>query len=713
MIRLFGYFRVSLGVFLAALFVQLFLDSPILAAESQLSDKTVQRAETLLQMISDAPELDAYLHTAALEKELAEPRSAVRKSEIYKEIIFHSTDTGDAEMLEKYGTLAIELAYRIDDTELRIYGELAKAYVVSINGDLQKSRDMIIEARLLAEKSGDEINMFFADAMLSVIGPDTGNLLEGLSLMAQGTTSLPDTPRGNRMRMLAYLTIAYTYTSVGEVEELVKNYSLAAELGKKEGIEFDRESVFYNIATVLSSQQEQGLAEKYFKALRGVLKQTGRLDGEYYVLYGLSWIRYLEDDYDKSITLAQNALANYVGDPIFDTSLDDLIAINYAKLGQPEIARAYLAKSTAFYAEHPDYANIKSEQQLTTAFILRAENKHDEAFDLLDTARKSAATEAAQQFQLSVSDLRGNLQTMLAKQKAEEKLGETEAAYTRLTVAFAIFIAGGAALLLVMQRRHNKTLKKSMIAAELANKTKSDFLANMSHELRTPLNAVIGFSEMMSKEVFGKLGAKQYLEYADHIHSSGSHLLDIINDILDLSKVESGQLVIDPDEVDLAELFDNARTILAQRAAVRGVAISVHVDRNVPYLDADPRLLKQMLLNLLSNGVKFTNAGGRVSLNARLDKNDRVYIEVTDTGIGMSPSEIKIALTPFGQAGNPMTRTHEGTGLGLPLVKTLMDLHQGELFIRSTKNVGTTVLLTMPPERTLKIHHSSNSPQHL
>jgi len=709
MIKAPEYFSPIVRGFLAAvvaLFVvaQGFSASATLAADNKLPDEVSHAADTLLEMISNTPEIDAYLYTIKLEEQLNEPRSAVRKSEIYKEIIFHSTDTVNAEMLGKYGELAIQLAYRIDDTELRIYGELAKAYVLSINGELLKARKMILAARTLAERDNDEINMFFADAMLAIIGPETGNFLEGLSRMAQGALTLPNTPRGNRMRMLAYLTIAYTYTSVGEVEELIKHYSLAADLGKTKGIALDRESIFYNIASALADQEEYELAEKYFGALRGILEQTGRLEGEYYALYGLAWIRYHADDYTNAIKLAREALEKYDADPIFDASLIDLVAISYAKSGQPAIARTYFTQSKAFYEENPDYANIKSEQQVTGAFILRAENRLEEAFDLLDTARKSAAAEDYETFQISVSDLRGNLQTMLAKQQAEAKLSSAEDAYSRLIVAFSLLIALSAAALLLMQRRHNKALKKSMMAAELANRTKSDFLANMSHELRTPLNAILGFSEMMSKKVFGDLGAKQYADYAEHIHGSGSHLLGIINDILDLSKVESGRVVIDETEVDLSKMFENVRTVLSPRATARDVTISVHVDKNVPYLNADWRFLKQMLLNLLSNGVKFTEAGGRVSLTARLGNDGGILIEVIDTGIGMTSEEIDVALTAFGQAGTTATRSHEGTGLGLPLVKSLIELHQGELLIRSKKNVGTTVHMHMPPERTCSPH---------
>ena len=674
-------------------------------AAKPLDPKIAAEAEALLSAILDNPSIDAYLHIRTLENELAGQPPAGRVSEIYKEIIFHALDMGNLALLEKYSKLADDLAYEVNDTELRIYADLAAADVMVINGDILKAKTKILDTRLLAEQAGDEITIFFANAMLSFIGPELGNFLEGLSQLSQGAITLPDTPRGNRMRMLAYLTIGYTYTGVSEVEELVHYYDLAAKLGVANGIAFDRESVFYNIASTLSDQGQYMLAEKYYNGLRQILQQNDRPEGEYYVLYGLAWIRYEAGDYAATIQLAEEALNDYPADPYFDATLFDLAAISYAKLGDAPTARIYLEKSNQYFEEHPDYLSTMpdAERKLTKAFILRAENDLDAAFLLLDDARLTASKTAYEQFRNTITDLRSSLETMLAKQQAEVKLEKSETAYTRLIVAFSILLVLGAALLLMMQRKHNKALRHSILLAEAANKTKSEFLANMSHELRTPLNAILGFSEMMSHKIFGELGVEKYEEYVNHIHGSGEHLLDIINDILDLSKVESGRLIVHASEIDLQQMFEDTRTVLMPRAKERGVSIGLHVDDNVPLFQADARLIKQILLNLLSNGVKFTEADGRVNLIGHLCKDGSVQIEVIDTGIGMTPSELEIALTPFGQAGTTMTRSHEGTGLGLPLVKSLVELHGGELFIRSKRNVGTTVQILLPckrPEKT-------------
>lgn len=683
----------------------LFVTASVAAQDTninRLAPEVRAQAEELLTALQKNTDIDAYLHIKALIAELEVKSVPRERSEIYKEILFHALDMGNMELLTEYSELAVQLSYQINDIELRIYGELAKANLQSLSGEIAEARKTILGARAIAERDGDPINIFFADAMLAFVGPDMGNFLEGLSQMAQGAVSLPDTPRGNRMRMLAYLTLAYTYAGVSELEELVRYYSEAAELGAATGIAFDRESVFYNIASTLADEDENELAERYFLGLRDVLSQIGRPEGEYYVLYGLAWVRYDAKDYQAAINLAQQALDDFPDDPYFDTTLYNLLAMAQAKLGDATAARAYLQRVEASLQAHPDFETLvpKSQLKLTHAFILGAEENWPEAFRNLDEARRAAALDAHNRFQSSIADLRSNLETMLEKLEIQNQLRETEDAYTRLIIAFAILALVAISLLLIMQRRHNCALQQSILEAEVANKTKSDFLANMSHEIRTPLNAILGFSEMMTQKVFGKLGAKQYDDYASHIHGSGKHLLDIINDILDLSKVESGRVQVVPTNIDLKQMFDDARTVLIPKAQERGVDVGVHVDADVPELIADWRLVKQVLLNLLSNSVKFTERGGRVNLIAHLTKEGSIQIEVIDSGIGMTPEELEIALTPFGQAGTILTRSHEGTGLGLPLVKSLVELHEGELFIRSKKNVGTTIQILMPPART-------------
>ncbi len=242
-------------------------------------------------------------------------------------------------------------------------------------------------------------------------------------------------------------------------------------------------------------------------------------------------------------------------------------------------------------------------------------------------------------------------------------------------------------------------LKIARDQAESANRAKSEFLATMSHELRTPLNAIIGFSEIIGTEVLGPVGSVRYRGYAEDIHASGQHLLDLINDILDLSKVESGMDELHEEDLEIHEVAKSVLRLVQQRAQKHGVGLSLKLPDNLPTLRADRRKLKQILVNLLANAIKFTEAGGSVVLGVRCGADHGFEFQVIDTGIGIASEDIPKALSQFGQVDSTLGRRHEGTGLGLPLTKALVELHGGSLDLQSQSNVGTTVTVHFPAER--------------
>jgi protein-histidine pros-kinase len=230
-----------------------------------------------------------------------------------------------------------------------------------------------------------------------------------------------------------------------------------------------------------------------------------------------------------------------------------------------------------------------------------------------------------------------------------------------------------------------------------ASKAKSDFLATVSHELRTPLNAIIGFSEMIRDAVIGPLDVR-YREYGGDINNSGRHLQNIINDILDISKIEGGGVVLRDDIVSIGETAEACRRIVAPMAEAAGVSLSIIESAPLPLIRSDQVRFQQILLNLMSNAVKFTPAGGRVSVSASIEA-DGAVIMVEDTGIGMTAEDVAIALEPFRQVDGPLSRRFDGTGLGLPLTKALVELHGGRLDIQSAPAAGTTVRVRWPLQR--------------
>lgn len=246
------------------------------------------------------------------------------------------------------------------------------------------------------------------------------------------------------------------------------------------------------------------------------------------------------------------------------------------------------------------------------------------------------------------------------------------------------------------QHRSQKNVIKAMETAKIANKSKSEFLANMSHELRTPLNAIIGFSEIMQNEMFGEIGNEHYTEYARDIHESGMHLLYVINDILDLSKIEAGKLSASLAEVELTDAIDASVRLVRQNAADADVRVETRFVGLLPKIQVDQRMLKQMLMNLLSNSIKFTPGGTRVRVSARRAGRDFVEIAVIDAGVGISAIDLPRVLEPFVQADQPAVSQESGTGLGLPLTKSLAELHGGTFRLWSRVGFGTCAVLRLP-----------------
>ena len=263
--------------------------------------------------------------------------------------------------------------------------------------------------------------------------------------------------------------------------------------------------------------------------------------------------------------------------------------------------------------------------------------------------------------------------------------------------------------LLELEKNRSVQLRKK---ADDANRAKTEFLANMSHELRTPMNAIMGFSEVMMNQMFGPLGKARYVEYAKDIHLSANHLLAIISDILDLAKAEAGKMTIDETDFDLCELATESMRILRTQAAKKGLKFSLRIPSSPLILLGDQRLVRQVLINMVANAVKFTERGGSTDVTVSQDFDaGGCLITVSDTGIGMTNEEAKRCIEPFARIESAYTRNQIGAGLGLPMVAKIMALHDGNFNLHSSVGQGTTVIAQFPPERTLGARIDYRRPQ--
>lgn len=261
----------------------------------------------------------------------------------------------------------------------------------------------------------------------------------------------------------------------------------------------------------------------------------------------------------------------------------------------------------------------------------------------------------------------------------------------------------------VALRRAEHEVVRAKEAAELADRTKTEFLANVSHELKTPLNAIIGFAEVLTKTPAAALGTPECRGYANEIERAGRHLLEVVEDILDIARIQTGELRPVAHAFTVTTVVDSCERLIAERAQRAGVRLTIEPSVDLPMLTADRRMLKQMLVNLLSNAVKFTPKGGEVAIQCAADADGTIRISVADTGIGISPENLATVKLPFRQVESSQSRKYEGTGLGLALVDAMMRLHGGTLDLESAPGAGTTATLCFPPQHPATLGHECDA----
>ncbi len=382
----------------------------------------------------------------------------------------------------------------------------------------------------------------------------------------------------------------------------------------------------------------------------------------------------------------------------------DIILARLAAIEQGRGAEVYLGDPEMA----PNFATLASEIRQWETAVARFTAGDDAAgYSLLQQLAAAAP-------RFGAFTARANTLTQIRIADTNRRLEHLYILLIGLLVAGAVVVAVISRLLLRQAsatdatHRHLAALARDLEAArrqaEAANRAKSSFLASMSHELRTPLNAVIGFADIMHQGLFGPLGNTRYAEYVASIQQSGQHLLSLINDILDMSRIEAGRVELNEDRIDIGMLLDDCLDLVMVQARAKNVRVDIVRAQSDGALWADERAIRQMVLNLLSNGVKFTAEGGSVTVEHGTAADGWYEISITDTGIGMAENEVARVFEPFARGGSQLVRQqYDGTGLGLPITRRLVELHGGRIQLKSQLGLGTTATLRFPPERISRV----------
>lgn len=646
-----------------------------------------------------------------------ERQAGAQEGEARLETLFHLTmlaaQLEEEERTQRYSALMLEQATIAGNGRYILLANSFRIYAGAMNGQYEAAiRALSVELETALEQQ-DNVSAAVIASHIAVLSPIVGRLQSSLQYMDRAYHHIslsPDDPLNGMAMIWLKSVTAYVFAEMSDFDAMLENYRIYIDLSRDSAAPVDGETILFNLGTVLTELEELQFAADLLEALVPLSDMTGRESSRFFALYSLAEANHSLDRHADAVAYAEQAFRIMQPNQPFAVDLEVTTALSLAELGRTDEARTYIAKVEAYLAENPELAGTEmaSFLPLMRSTVARAEGDFEQALALYRDYSKRVREAIRDNFNDDVKYLRIGLESQLAAERAHRSEIEAEKRATaqRLRLQGFMLVFLGAAMLVAIglffyQRNVTRIISDARRKAEVANLAKSSFLANISHELRTPLNAIIGFSEMSAREMLGPIGNKTYRDYAHFVHSAGKHLLAVINDILDLSRVEAGRLELEESETDLHEVIGPSIEMIKFRAEAQSVAIHEEVEAGLPQVWIDRRLIRQALCNLLTNAVKFTPADGAITVSAGMMESGNVFLSVADNGIGMSQADIKLALEPFGQVQSVMTRAHEGTGLGLPLVKTFIELHGGSLELRSDTGEGTTARLILPAERVL------------
>lgn len=514
-----------------------------------------------------------------------------------------------------------------------------------------------------------------------------------------------DSPDADFVRMVLLGTMRFVNADAGDLDSLIETSEQLLEIREREGTPVGSTEIVRNFGYLFRLRADYDIALRFYQYYERLLRIIGLEERRYNALWGLARTAQQMNEYRLSFEYAQEALASFKGSPAFNGPLQIMQSINAARMGDPQEARRH-------YDEGVQLLSMGSQEALQAwkrtilqaeAEIARAEGRLEEAMSKMNAYVEQAVAAAREESSRDVNALRAELAAELGRERAERQLIEREKEMSERTVRAQAFSLGLLAVMLmiasaafIQQRRSARLVEESRRRAEEANEAKSRFLANMSHELRTPLNAVIGFSDILTRKADDALSAPRIEEYAGMINKSGRHLLDIISDVLDVAQIDATGVDLARQECDLAELVDDAMRMVDTQGTLLGGRLDNHVPEDLPALSIDRRRMTQVVINLLNNSVKFSDPNGHIAVSAWKSKDGGIAFSVSDSGAGIPPDKIDKVMEPFVQADESYSRKYEGAGLGLAIVRSVVEAHGGRVQIESQLKVGTKVTVSLP-----------------
>jgi len=601
-------------------------------------------------------------------------------------------------------------AAELGASEYRLLADIYEAYAASFSGRIYDSLQRLNTLQL--EAAREEAHWLIKGTLHHFIGalaPSVGQLHHAAkNLQSAFDLDIPDTLHGEILRSDLHLVLGLLDSSLSSPSSAIAAFNDSLNVSKQAGIHIDRVAMLYNLGLIRLYQQSFDRASHVFSLLEAAAINAHRSRARFYAIYGQMKSAQSAGNPMLSAYHADRALAVYDPSPLFAAALAQHQVANMIALGRLPEASNHLELARTHLRQWPDLSSTRYtiKNIRLASELAEAEGRYRDALTLYRQHAKALRGHEAESYTRDIRALRVQLERELLQARTKRAVAEQQKtmASSRLR-SQRVWLMGAAMLIafavfaVVYQRRMARALDQSRRRAERANAAKSSFLANISHELRTPLNAIIGFSEMSAREMLGPIGNPAYRSYAESIHRSGRHLLAVINDILDLSRVEAGRCTLEEENLVMAEVVAQSVEMLQPRLEAKAQELDIRGIETLPMLRGDPRLLRQCFTNLLSNANKFTDNGGRISIRGKYDASGGLHIVFEDTGIGMTEQETATALEPFGQVESAFTRAHEGTGLGLPLVKSFIELHGGRMIVRSEKGKGTMVRIAFPEER--------------